>query len=326
MSDSMTMPNFLLLGTMKAGTTSLYYQLKQHPQIYMSPVKAPDFFAIEGRKWDFNGPKGQDTANYWTSKHKATTLEEFCALFKGVSDEIAIGEASPSYLYRPEAPSRIKHYIPEAKLIAMLRNPADRAYSQYCFARLAGREPFNDFAQALQAEEERTQNGYDWLYHYKGFGFYYTQLKRYYEMFEPEKIRVYLYDDLQDDPIGVVQDIFRYLGVDDAFIPESSWRYNPGGIPKNSTLHRVLKKPSTVKQIGKSVLPDRWGRATWERIMSLNLTKAPPLKEEVRRELIEVFRQDVLNLQGLIERDLSGWLQMDNRPAHKGQVSSSMIR
>jgi hypothetical protein len=321
----MTMPNFLLLGTMKSGTTSLYYQLKQHPQIYMSPVKAPDFFALEGRKWDFNGPKGQATANYWTSQHKTTNIEEFRTLFQGVSDEIAIGEASPSYLYRPEAPSRIKHYIPEAKLIAMLRNPADRAYSGYCYARLAGREPLNDFAQALRAEEERIQNGYDWLYHYKSFGFYYTQLKRYYEMFEPEQIRVYLYDDLKDEPIGVVRDIFRYLGVDDAFTPDTSWRFNPGGIPRNASLYRVLKKPSRVKNGAKRYLPDRWGRATWERVLSMNLTKAPPLRQEVRRELIEVFQQDILKLQDLIGRDLSGWLQMDNRPPHKGQVSSSTV-
>jgi hypothetical protein len=321
----MTMPNFLLLGTMKSGTTSLYYQLKQHPQIYMSPVKAPDFFALEGRKWDFNGPEGQAAANYWTSQHKSTNIKEYRELFQGVSDEIAIGEASPSYVYRPEAPSRIRHYIPEAKLVAILRNPVERAYSQYCYARLAGREPLT-FAQALRAEEERIQNGYDWLYHYKNFGFYYTQLKRYHEMFERDQIRVYLYDDLKDEPIGVVQDIFRYLGVDDAFTPDISWRFNPGGIPKNATLHRVLKQPSKVKSVAKTLLPDRQARRAWERLLSLNLTKAPPIPQEVRTELIEEFRQDILNLEDLLGRDLSGWLRMETVPAHKGRLGSSMTK
>ena len=321
----MTMPNFLLLGTMKSGTTSLYYQLKQHPDIYMSPVKAPDFFALEGRKWDFNGPEGQAAANYWTSQHKSTNIEEYRALFQGASDEVAIGEASPSYLYRPEAPSRIRHYIPEAKLIAILRDPAERAYSQYCFACLAGREPLS-FVQALRAEEERIQNGYDWLYHYKNFGFYYTQLKRYYEIFERDQLRVYLYDDLKDNPIGVVQDIFRYLGGDDTFIPDNSWRFNPGGIPKNAALHRFLKQPSKVKSVAKSLLPDRQARQAWERVLSLNLTEAPPMPQEVRRELVEKFRQDILNLQDLLERDLSGWLQMDSGFAHKAQIGSSMPR
>ncbi len=81
----MTMPNFLIIGAMKSGTTSLYYYLKQHPQIYMSPVKAPDFFALEDRKLNFNGPEGQARINHWISQNKATNIEEYRALFRGVS-------------------------------------------------------------------------------------------------------------------------------------------------------------------------------------------------------------------------------------------------
>lgn len=309
----MTMPNFLILGTMKAGTTSLYHYLRQHPQIYMSPVKSPDFFAIEGRRWSFKGP-GRLTSRPWSEvehPRKPSNIADYRALFRNVSDEIAVGEASPCYLYRPEAPSRIKHYIPEAKLIAGLRNPVDRAYSAFCHARKLGFEPLEDFTQALQAEEQRAENGWEWIYNYKGFGFYYTQLKRYYEMFERKQIKVYLHEDLKDDTLGLVQDIFRYLGVDDAFNPDISSRYNPRGVPKNRTLHRLIQHENRVRTFATSHLPERWTKPWGDRIRGLNCTEAPPLQEEVRRELVEVYRQDILKLQHLIQRDLSPWLQTD---------------
>src|ERR687894_3261543 len=115
----MTMPNFFIIGAQKAGTTSLYYYLKQHPQIYMSPRKEPHFFKgmhSELRKSGRGLPP-------------VTDLGDYQALFRGVTDEKAIGEASASYLYSPKAPALIKSSIPDAKLIAVLRNPADRAYS-----------------------------------------------------------------------------------------------------------------------------------------------------------------------------------------------------
>lgn len=304
----MAMPNFLLIGTMKAGTTSLYYYLKQHPQVYMSPVKAPDFFTLEGRELDFNGPEGRAHINRWISENKATSIEEYRALFRGVSTETAIGEATPVYLYSPEALSRIKHHIPEAKLIAVLRNPADRAYSAFLHCVRDGREPL-DFTQALQAEEERIRNHWEYIWHYKNMGFYYPQLERCYEMFEKEQIRIYLYGDLKEDPVGVAQDIFRYLEVDDAFAPNISREYNVAGVPKRRALHRLVNMSSPVKTLAKAILPQELGREMKRRVQHMSLTKAPPLRPEVRRGLIETYRQDILQLQDLIRRDLSEWLR-----------------
>jgi hypothetical protein len=184
------------------------------------------------------------------------------------------------------------------------------------------REPLDDFTQALRAEEERIQNNWEWLFHYKTMGFYYTQLKRYYEIFEPEQIRVYLTEDLKDDPVGSIKDIFQYLEVDDTFTPDTS-SFNVGGVPKRKALHSFIQRPSPVKTFAKRLLPDRLGRQMYERVKGLNLTKAPPLQQEVRRELIEAYRQDVLKLQDLIQRDLSGWLHTDNLAAHKGERAMS---
>ena len=121
----MIMPNFLLIGAAKAGTSSLYGYLKQHPQIYMSPIKEPRFFALEGETLNFNGP------TRGINQTSINTLEAYSQLFQKVTTEKAIGEASTIYLSSPKAPERIKHYLPDVKLIAILRDPSERAFSSY---------------------------------------------------------------------------------------------------------------------------------------------------------------------------------------------------
>ena len=296
---------------MKAGTTSLYNYLGEHPQIYMSPLKkSPDFFAIEGRKLDFNGPEGQAVVNQRIKQYMTTTIEEYRALFRGVSNEIAIGEASPIYLYSPEAVSRIRHYIPEAKLIAVLRNPADRAYSGFLHTRFRDRrEPLSTLAQALEAEEERIQNNWEPAFHYKNMGLYYRQLKRYYEAFDRTQIRIYLYEDLENDAVGVVQDICSYLGVDDTFTPVTSVRYNVSGIHRSKVLLKYLREENPLRSALRMTLPKAFRRRIAERVYRYNLIQPPLFPQEVRRELIEVYREDIFKLQHLIQRDLSGWLE-----------------
>src|SRR5215210_1250841 len=168
----MTMPNFLIIGAEKSGTTALYHYLKQHPQVYMSPVKEPGFFSYEeGQKPISAGPAR------FTSE-RITDIEAYQRLFRGISDEKAVGEETPAYIANPEAPARIRRYIPDAKLIAILRDPTERAYSNYLHARWLGFEPIPDFARALQEEETRMQNGWGGLWRYKRKGFYFRQLKR----------------------------------------------------------------------------------------------------------------------------------------------------
>jgi hypothetical protein len=303
------MPNFLIIGAMKSGTTSLYQYLNQHPQIYMSPKKEPNFFALEGSSLDFDGAEGKEKIKRWLERAFVTDLEEYRALFRGVSSEKAVGEASPMYLYNPEAPSRIKHYIPEAKLIAILRNPVERAYSAFVYMSRDGREPLSVFSQALQAEETRMATNWEWIWHYKNVGFYYAQLKRYSDMFDQDQIKVYLYEDLKADPLHVVQDIFRFLRVDDTFNPDTSLRHNVSGIPKNRALSWLLFKRNPVKAGLRPLLPEGMRRLVSISLKNRSLVKAPPLAPEVRRELTEVYRDDILKLEGLIGRDLSEWLQ-----------------
>jgi hypothetical protein len=307
----MTMPNFLIIGAAKAGTTALYAYLKQHPRVYMSvPIKEPHFFACEGEKPNFQGPGDQELYNYLA----VTDLEAYRALFQGVSEETAIGEASVNYLYVPRAPERIRHHVPDMRLIAVLRNPAERAYSAFLHMTRDCREPLSDFARALEAEEERIQNNWAPIWHYKQAGFYYTLLKRYYETFEREQIRVYLYEDLNNDIMGVLSDIYGFLGVDDKFVPQDiSTRYNVSGVPERlRPLHAFLNRSNPVKSFFRPLLPAglRWRlkERVLEGMRERTLVK-PTLPVEVRRQLIELYKEDILKLQELIQRDLSEWLR-----------------
>lgn len=306
----MKMPNFLILGAAKAGTTSLYAYLNKHPEIYMSPLKETNFFALEGKKIDFCGPGDQDYIN----RLAVNNIEDYCALFQGVSNEIAVGEASPLYLYDPTAPKRIQRYIPDAKLIAILRNPSDRAYSSFLHLIRDGREPLKNFAQALQEEEVRISRNWEHIWHYKQLGFYYVQLNRYFNTFSKQQIRVYLFDDFITNPDSILKDIFQFLGVDDSFVPPDIFkRHNKSVVEQdkmsltNKALHSFLIKDSLIKSIFKPLVPTRmYRRIKWNIIQDL---EKPPLPAKVQKQLVEIYREDICKLEKLIQRNLSKWVK-----------------
>ena len=301
------MPNFLIIGAGKSGTTSLYHYLGQHPQVYVSPVKEPKFFALEGEKPDFRGPgDDQEMMNRVANNRAVTSIKEYQDLFRGVRGEKAVGEASPIYLYSPEAPDRIKRHVPQAKLIAVLRDPAERAYSAFLHQVRNGWEPLTHFSEALRDEERRMQDNWHHLFHYKHRGFYHAQLSRYYERFGPEQIRVYLYEDLKADAAGVMRDLYGFLGVDEGFAPDTSLKYNRAGVPRNGAARALVRNLNSLTPFLKGALPF----GVRQRIKGGLFAEPPPLAAEVRRGLIEEYREDVLRLQGLIGRDLSGWLEV----------------
>jgi hypothetical protein len=298
----MTMPNFLIIGAMKAGTTALYSYLKQHPEIYMSPVKEPNFFAFESERLNFSAPQDKKGIN----RTSITSIDSYRALFLGVTSEKAIGEASHWYLYSPKAPGRIQHHVPKMKLIVVLRDPVERAYSQFLHFIRDGQEPLTDFARALQEEETRIRN--NWAFgRYASRGFYHAQLKRYLDAFDRSQIKIYLYEDFGADAAGVLRDTFRFLGVDDTYLPEMSVRPNVSGVPNNRALHALLTRPKRIKTILKPYLPPSMLRYASE-LRDHNLDK-PQLEQDVRRQMVEMYREDILKLQDVIDRDLSKWLQ-----------------
>lgn len=292
------MPNFLIIGAHKAGTTSLYRYLSQHPQLFMSAVKEPHFFSFMGHPLDFNDPNFNPT-----KLRSVSTIQEYQSLFQHAGDAIAIGEASPSYLYVAQSATKIYEYLPTVKLIAILRNPADRAYSNFMHCRARKhKEPLEDFSEALKAEAARIKENWSPLWHYQQMGFYYQQLQRYYQLFSKEQIQIHLYDDFQSNPKAMLQSIFHFLEVSPDFEPDLTQRHNVSGIPKN----KLWRAAFQYLQWTNPFLPIQMRQKLKERVLT-----RPPFPSDIRKQLIALFREDILQLQDLIHRDLTQWLVVE---------------
>ena len=296
------MPTFIVIGAAKSGTTALHRYLKQHPQIFMSQQKELSFFPLEQQTPTYCGPG--DKAQLDLS---VTKIEDYRACFAQGEGYPARGESTPVYMYHPQTAERIRHHIPDVKLIAILRHPADRAYAQYLMKIRDGRESLS-FSEALAAEEQRASKGWGPHWHYRQRGFYAAQLKPFFEIFKPEQLRIYLYEDYLADNVGFIQDIFRFLNVDDTFVPDVSVRHNQTKLPRSRALQVFLTEPRVSKNLLKTLVPARWSRRIGDHLRERNLTK-PPLSPKIRSQLIEIYREDIIKLQDMLQRDLSHWLK-----------------
>jgi len=298
------LPNFLVIGAAKSGTTALYHYLKQHPEIFLSQLKEPRFFAFEGQKLDFRGPGDKAYR-----ERIITDFEDYCRLFDGAEKNQAVGEMSPLYLSQPGTAARIARRLPGVKLIAILRHPAERAYSQFLMHRRDGHEPLRDFADALAAEQSRIENNWLPIWFYRRRGFYFQQLSSYYEIFPENRIMVSLYEDFVADPLRLIRDICDFLGIEKDFAPDMTFRPNVSRMPRSRLLNRILLAPHPVKAALEKILSQNVRDRLRQRLLELNSTRAAPLSEELRRELTDGYRDDILRLQKLIGRDLTHWLE-----------------
>ena len=296
------MPTFLVIGAARSGTTALYTYLRQHPDIFMSSIKEPNFFAFEDEVLDFAGP-GAEYVNNSTIR-----LADYRPLFENATHESAIGEASPLYLYSHKAPRRIHTHIPAVKLVAILRNPVEQAFSHFLYARRQVLEPLEDFMSALQAEGQRERAHWQPLFQYSQFPRYYQQLQRYHAVFPDDQIKVFLYEDFESDPVSVLQKIFAFLGVDETFAPDLTYRPNAGGVPKLRWLQNLVMQPHSVTRALGAVIPETTKRRMRDVISDYNL-ETVELPQRSRERLLLDLRDDILKLEAFLQRDLSAWLE-----------------
>lgn len=289
-------PNFFVVGPPKAGTTSLYNYLIQHPDIFMPARKEPYFFG----GWQ---------------KTSAEDLQWYLHLFSGIQEEKAAGEASTTYLYTRGAAEEIKEFKPDAKIIIILRNPVDRAYSQYWHNVRVGCVDVS-FEEELEEEKRRLREGW------RGFRpglvppAYYVKSGRYSEHVEHfiktlgrEQVRVYLFEDLVGDPEGVCRNIFEFLDVDPNCRISTGKVYNPGGSLRSPMLYKLLcllLVKDKVKQAIPWILLKRL-RMAKEWVMQKNVKTVSDMKPKTRNYLRQVFRDDILYAELLTGRDLSHW-------------------
>ena len=297
----MTLPNFLIIGAQKAGTTAIYDYLSQHPQVFTSELKEPGFFAFEGGRLSFAGPH-----NVRAERNSVRDIDRYRELFRKVGNRPRAGEASTIYMCVPQAAERIRHYVPNAKLIAVLRDPVDRAYSAYRHLVRDGRETLS-FEEGLAAEPSRTAANWRPGYYYKQLGFYYAQLRRYFALFSREQIAVYTYDEFKADPRALLKAMFAFLDVDPDFHPDMSVWHNVSGIPRSRLLHTIFGRPNRAKDLAKRLLPARAARL-YGALMSRNIkVSEPKIARHTEQALREEYREDLLQLESLLGRDLSAW-------------------
>ena len=312
------LPNFILAGAGESGTTSLYCYLKQHPQVHMSPVKEPNFFAAADilSLPDFKPvEEGQlssllaeiERQECLQSQISITKWEDYLRLFQNVRDQVAIGEASVMYLWFPSAAPAIHRTLPRAKLIFLLRDPTERLYTLYLRTLRTGhRATFRDWVlQAMQTKPDRRQ-GMQPHPVPLDCGLYATHLQQFFDVFPREQIRIYLYEAYRADARAVLRDIFEFLGVDADHPIDLSRRHNETVVPRFPVLHRLRRRI-----LGEAPLTE-WLPAPVSRTIRGIYNRGKEhfaLAPDDRRMVIDYYREEILRAQDLIGRDLSAWLR-----------------
>ena len=299
------LPNFLIVGAAKCGTSSLHNYLNQHPDIFMPTftdeglkVKEPRFLIKEKVKERL--PKG-----IWN-------YEDYKSLFDNVTNEIAIGESTVLYLYyHNEAIKNIKKYLKEdVKIIIMLRNPIDRAYSAYSFASRTPQEN-QPFKEALINARERFDKDETLspMILYKELGLYYKMVKAYMENFKD--VHVILYDDFVLQTDLEVRRAFDFLNIINTNEINTDKVINSGGKKWNSRLMKdLLMGEGGMKKILKFLLPKKVRVNIKERLTNSFTSKADKINDSIKKELLDYYQKDIQLLEKLITKDLSKWMKI----------------
>ncbi len=302
------LPNFIIIGAGKSGTTTIYEWLRQHPEVYMSPVKETNFFALEGLDINSIGTDPKQLQHYPWSVTNRQAYEE---LFAAATNEKAIGEVSPMYLYSPKAAAAIKNTIPQVKIVAILRQPVDRLHSRFMHLARESREPAENYDQVFDKNSIWWQR--DDLVREGLYGQY---LRRYFELFDPENIRIFLYEDLRHNPERLMRQLFDFLDVDVSFRVDTATKFNPSGRIRNQFLDQLIGQNSRLKSALGTIAPSLLrtlkessiARKNLMRWRAANLEKSP-ISADLRKAMIDrVYGPEIQETARLLGRDLSHWM------------------
>ncbi|MDX1607675.1 MAG: sulfotransferase [Candidatus Spechtbacterales bacterium] len=295
-------PDFFIVGAGKSGTTSMHEYLKQHPGIFMPTLKDAAFF-------------GSDIKYKHGRLFK--DLDDYLRIFRSALDNQIIGDSCVAYLESKNAPQEIKEFNSAAKIIIMLRNPAEQMYSQYRHMLWEGNEVLDSFSEALDAEEARKRGeripantNYPPALFYREVASYSKKVKRYFDVFGRENVHIIIFDDFKSDTAGVYRDTLYFLGVNEDFCPEFE-RVNVGKAPRSRMLQKMLSGglPKFITTPIKKIIPWTFINSILEKLKNINSKKTQhrPLDKELKRQLLQDFEQEINELENIIGRDLSFW-------------------
>jgi len=291
------LPNFFIVGANKAGTTSLHNYLAMHPEIFISRIKEPMYFTLKNA----NVERKQKYAEQKQMKNAIYTVEDYQDLFKESIGYKVIGESSTAYLGDPKVPIEIRKEISDAKKIILLREPIDRAISNYKMYVDWGLEK-DSFETAISEILEKMELEKPGRKMYLDIGLYAEAVKRYINLFSAERVRVYLFDDFKKNTATILKDVCHFLAVDENFrfetkqIFNQSKGYKPIWVPEIPKFLRPFLKllPNGVRSTVKNTLTIK---------PKISYLKSPELIAKLKAYYID----DILELERIIQKDLTNW-------------------
>ena len=287
--------DFFIVGAPKAGTTSLYSLFNRHPQIQMSEIKEPNFFSSQSLK----------RQNLYYKEKIIDTLENYHALFNWREKKIR-GEASVSYLYYPDVPSGIHIYNPAAKIIVILRNPVERAFSHYLMDKRLGfvKLPFEE----IFIKSSRHLNADQYFQQFFELGLYAAPLKNYFKIFDASQIAVILFEELITDPAGIAKKLFSFLGVNEWSGKIEFSHKNKSKVISTSFFQQLYRLKSLRKFV-KSILPKSLEPVVNRMFFS---TETEVISTQMQKKLIEFYLNDIMTTEQITGKNLQSWLIPDD--------------
>ena len=321
------LPNLFIVGAPKSGTTSLYEWLKDHPQVFMSPVKEPNYFARD----------------LWSSDHNTlryeVDVERYRELFADARDALRLGEASVRYLYSKDAPALIRADQPEAHIVVALRNPVEMAHSLHSHQVAGGSEDLADFEQAIAAEDDRRAgrripaNANPRLCTYRDRALYGEQLPRWIDAFGRERVHVIVFEELTREPAAHFRRLLEFLDIDPEYQPEAFRAHNVAHGTRSRVMRRMLDSRLPQWLVWKAlprVIGDLRTRALVQRFRHSRFHRRPaeraPISPRLRRRLELEFAPDVAQLSQILDRDMGQfWFGMPAGTAGAADVARDTI-
>jgi hypothetical protein len=327
----MALPDFFVAGAPKAGTTAVHAALARHPSLYMSPVKEPKFFLTDGPT-----PSGGGPGDVRTYREHVWRRDDYEALFEPAPAGALRGESTPFYLYDRAAQQRIRALIPHARLIVILRDPVERAHSNWTHLWSAGLDPVDDVVRACAEEDRRLAAGWAEFWRYTALGRYGEQIEHLYTVFPREQVMVFRYRALIEEPARVLDRICAFLGVQEGVLTEVP-RENVTAHPLLTRRHRALSRALRIGAAASAVLPggaEAVMTGLLERRLQQDAPPRQPLTWAQRQALIPQFEADIRLLENVTGESFGDWLRprgdsgglVGARPSGQGQARNGQPR
>ena len=293
------LPNFIAVGAPRSGTTSLYYYLRQHPQVFLPSQKELHYFSYPQLMQRQGGP-----GDRFVVAGLCGEADAYASHYRRVKEEAVIGEISPSYLYFSDVAGRITEELGMVKILMILRNPMEKTFSQFMHMVGEGRETLS-FEEALSQEEKRRAEGWGDIWLYTESSLYSSGLEKYLKVFGRANVKVIIFDDFKKDPKKILREVFQFLNINDRFICDTSGMFGKSGIPRMRWFARLIDSPNPFYLLARAMIPSSVSKPIKRRLVQMNQGAKPHLNHETRDRLHELFSQDISRLESLLDRHLN---------------------